>query len=201
MDKAEGENALATAAISANLAVEQPPKHKRSLGDMDWANEPATWKQFNSLKRFGCKPDHPMTKTEAAALLISFGVRPETPATISEVTLSDPGKHEARRLRETVENSKRAVAEADPGQIEQSKQNLALALTKRREFWADTCRDAGRVLIASMQVHDLYQKHGCRFFEPSLQDVQYILNALDSAAPDWHTDHPELFFQTLDLNF
>jgi hypothetical protein len=31
--------------------------------------------------------------------------------------------------------------------------------------------------------------------------VQHILDALDSAAPFWDKEHPELFYQTLQLNF
>jgi hypothetical protein len=47
----------------------------------------------------------------------------------------------------------------------------------------------------------LHRSYGCRFSSPSLQQVQGILNALDAALPSWERDHPELFFQTLELNF
>ncbi len=73
--------------------------------------------------------------------------------------------------------------------------------TGRREFWLDTCRDTKEMHIASVQVFELYRNYGCRFFSPNAQQVQVILDALDAASPLWDRDHPELFFQTLELNF
>ncbi len=53
----------------------------------------------------------------------------------------------------------------------------------------------------SQQMIDLYRMHGCRFCEPSPKQVQDVVEALDSALPQWETVHPELFYQTLELNF
>ena len=75
------------------------------------------------------------------------------------------------------------------------------AIAERQEFWVDSCRGVSKSQAASMQVQELYQKFGCRFIPPTHNDVQYILDALDSAMPLWDRDHPELFFQTLQLNF
>jgi hypothetical protein len=168
---------------------------------MDWSNEPATWKQVQSLKRFGCKPDHPLTKIEAAALLSRYGVVSETPLTTSDDHLRDAREPESQRLRVALENARRDLTQAKPGDIDKLKENIARVTAERQRFWVDTCRDLGRTLIASEQAHELYQKYGCRFVEPTLQDVLYILEALDSAAPNWDRDHPELFFQTLELNY
>jgi hypothetical protein len=55
--------------------------------------------------------------------------------------------------------------------------------------------------IATAQVLELYQRCGCRFFPPSRVEVQEILDALDSALPFWDLDQPEIFYQTLELNF
>ena len=55
--------------------------------------------------------------------------------------------------------------------------------------------------ICSQRVLDFYQKHGCRFTVPSRQHVQDVLDALDAALPLWEKEHPELFYQTLELNF
>ena len=33
------------------------------------------------------------------------------------------------------------------------------------------------------------------------EQVQEVLDALDSALPVWDREHPELFYQTLELNF
>jgi hypothetical protein len=48
---------------------------------------------------------------------------------------------------------------------------------------------------------ELYRKYGCRFWEPGRQQIEYVLTALDSAVPGWEREHPELFYQTLELNY
>lgn len=53
----------------------------------------------------------------------------------------------------------------------------------------------------SGQTIELYRKFGCRFWEPSHAQVEEVLGALDAAMPQWDTLHPELFYQTLELNF
>jgi hypothetical protein len=50
-------------------------------------------------------------------------------------------------------------------------------------------------------VIDFYRRYGCRFFEPGLDQVHHVVEALDSAVPMWEKTHPELFYQTLELNF
>jgi hypothetical protein len=72
---------------------------------------------------------------------------------------------------------------------------------ERQEFWVNTCQEVTHMHIASQRVLELYQKHGCRFTVPSRQQVQDVLDALDSAMPNWEKEHPELFYQTLELNF
>jgi len=72
---------------------------------------------------------------------------------------------------------------------------------ERVDFWVDTCREATERHQACPAVMEYYQKHGCRFTVPSSQQVQEILAALDSAMPQWEKAHPELFFQTLEINF
>jgi len=72
---------------------------------------------------------------------------------------------------------------------------------KRQEFWLDTCRGFAHVKFACGQIQELYRKHGCRFAEPTPDQVRGILDALDRAAPKWESEHPELFYQTLELSF
>ncbi len=72
---------------------------------------------------------------------------------------------------------------------------------KRQEFWLDTCRGVAHMHLECAQVQELYRKYGCRFAEPTLQQVRGILDALDGAMPKWESEHPELFFQTLELSF
>src|SRR5262245_64734068 len=71
----------------------------------------------------------------------------------------------------------------------------------REQFWTDTCREVTQMQHSSQKIIDLYSKYGCRFCTPSSQQVHHILNALDSAISSWETQHPELFYQTLELNF
>ncbi len=107
----------------------------------------------------------------------------------------------ADHLRVTVESTRQVIVDSGRQQVEESKEALASAVVKRQEFWLDTCRSTAKMVVNSRQVQELYQKHGCRFVEPTRKQVQYILEALDSVAPHWDRDHPELFYQTLELNF
>lgn len=80
--------------------------------------------------------------------------------------------------------------------------NPASSITlEREEFWADTCREITQMQHATHEVVELYRQHGCRFCTPGKQQVLYVLNALDSAVSGWEKDHPELFYQTLELNY
>jgi hypothetical protein len=72
---------------------------------------------------------------------------------------------------------------------------------KRQEFWLDTCRGVAHMHLECAQVQELYRKHGCRFAAPTLEQVRGILDALDRAMPQWESNHPELFYQTLELSF
>ena len=76
-----------------------------------------------------------------------------------------------------------------------------LAASERQEFWADTCREITQMRVGSKKVIDLYRRYGCRFCEPTHDQTQHVLMALDSAMPAWEEQHPELFYQTLELNF
>ena len=73
--------------------------------------------------------------------------------------------------------------------------------TERQEFWADTCREMREMRLGSQQCIELYRKFGCRFCTPTLEQAQHVISALDSAVPAWETTYPELFYQTLELNF
>ncbi len=75
------------------------------------------------------------------------------------------------------------------------------ALEWRRQFWLDTCREVLEMRNASPKVLELHRLYGCRFCPPTTQQVQYVLDALDVALPRWDREHPELFYQTLELNF
>src|SRR5215469_17798215 len=74
-------------------------------------------------------------------------------------------------------------------------------LIPREDFWAETCREINQMQHPSHEVVELYRKYGCRFCPPGRQQIQYVLNALDSAVAGWEMDHPELFYQTLELNY
>jgi hypothetical protein len=168
---------------------------------MDWENEPATWKQLRYLKQSGYKPDKRLTKTAAEELINSLGGQVAPPPPVPQVVVQPASKLDAHILRTDVEKAARAVSEARRESFQKYQQDLALAISKRQMFWIDTCRDPTRMQAACGQVLDLYRKQGCRFEAPSNKQVQEVLSALDSAMPSWDRDHPEVFFQTLELNF
>ena len=88
---------------------------------------------------------------------------------------------------------------ASEGKVVQPGQTAGLV--EREVFWADTCREIPQMQHASQEAVELYRQYGCRFCTPGRQQIQYVLSALDSAVPRWEKDHPELFYQTLELNY
>jgi len=169
---------------------------------MNWTDGPATWKQLRYLSHHGYKPERVLTKTEASELIRKFGGDPETLAVAVEATPNSPlNQVTAHHLRIAVETAKHALAAPGAGTSDKLHHELASALGQRQEFWLDTCRDTRKTFIATAQAHEFYQKYGCRFVAPLPKHVQHILDALDSAAPFWDKEHPELFYLTLQLNF
>ena len=51
------------------------------------------------------------------------------------------------------------------------------------------------------EVMELHMKLGCQYVEPTREQTQEILDALDMALPAWEKEHPELFYRTMELNF
>lgn len=113
--------------------------------------------------------------------------------------ISESTRMQAAGLRATAEKA-RAVMAATPD-APNVRADFTVATARRQEFWVDTCRDSREMQIGSVQVFELYQNYGCRFFPPTREQAQIIFDALDSALPTWDRDHPELFYQTLELNF
>ena len=170
---------------------------------MDWANEPATWKQLRFLKQHGHKPDRHLTKTAAAELIQSLGgeVAVTTAAPEPDPIVHQLPNQDAFLLRMAMDEAAKAAAETGRENFQAVQQDLALATSKRQMFWIDSCRDPTRMQAACGQVLDFYRKYGCRFEAPSHKQVQEVLSALDSAMASWDRDHPDLFYQTLELNF
>ncbi|HYG35132.1 MAG TPA: hypothetical protein VEC99_10130 [Clostridia bacterium] len=161
---------------------------------MNWTDEPATEKQLAYLSQCGYEPDHPLTRTEASYLIRDLREHPERQPTRAENRLREMSGPEAYRLHTEVELARQRSA-AENGD------KLAQAQARRADFWADTCREVTCMHISSPQMIELYQKQGCRFDTPTHEQVREILDALDSAMPFWDKEHPELFYQALELNF
>jgi hypothetical protein len=113
----------------------------------------------------------------------------QTPQAKAPVAL--PSENSAGHLRQTVEAT-RVGGSAD---------KLQAAVERRQRFWMDTCREVIEMQSPTREVMELHMRHGCRFRTPLVQQVQSILDALDAAMSNWDRDHPELFFQALELNF
>ena len=167
---------------------------------MNWSNEPAAESQLGRLRQFGYSAECPLTKGEAAYLINLFEQRPQTEAAGGGKAGVEVARHLAYALRLTVEHTRRAVAEAGTEQAE-LQHGLDSAITRRQQFWIDSCRNPVRMQSRSASVLDLYMKHGCRFVAPEHEQAQGVIDALDAASPAWDRDNPELFYQTLELNF
>ena len=171
---------------------------------MNWADEPATENQLSRLWQLGGQPGRTLTKREAARLISELEEYPDRPphrsVALADEDIQEATRQQAYRARMVVEIARREVSMAGSNH-EAQEQELARAATKRQEFWADTCREAHLMQSACPAVVDLYRRYGCRFSAPSHEQIQVILDALDSAMPVWDREHPELFYQTLELNF
>jgi hypothetical protein len=168
---------------------------------MHWTDQLATECQVSHLRQLGYAPDHPLTKGEAARLITDLEEHPQGEPAFAENRFRAVTRNEAQALRTAVESAKCAVVESNGEQAEQARRELGVALTKRQVFWVNTCRDPRQMQSPSLQVFDLYRNFGCRFFAPSTYQAQAILDALDAAMAAWDRDHPELFYQALELNF
>jgi hypothetical protein len=129
------------------------------------------------------------------------GLHAGRPSASAEGDTREVTRQEAYRLRAAAEEARRLMEKTQAHPAERARQDFERAAAQRLEFWLDTCREAGAMRSASKQVLYFYKTCGCRFFEPTQQQVRHILEALDSALPAWDRDNPELFYQTLELNF
>jgi hypothetical protein len=168
---------------------------------MKWTDERATKDQLSRLGQFGYEPDHPLAKREASHLIRDFEACRERPPAPAQSDAREAAKCESYGLRAAVESAKQAVAQAGKDEIQNLRHDLALALAKRQEFWMESCSDAEKMQVVSLEACDLYKKYGCRFAVPTAQQVQAIFDALDSALPLWDKDQAGLFYRTLELNF
>ena len=188
---------------------------------MYWEDEPATEQQLTHLKNAGCAVARPLTRTEAARLIREYKKNPAralSMVTAQPTALREerpaPSKSTPAPAQSSFSDSTRMHTYHLRAAAEKARQSLALnpeapnvradahsTSSGRREFWLDTCRDVKQMRIASMPVFELYQRLGCRFFAPTADQVQVVLEALDAAMPLWDRDHPELFYQALELNF
>jgi hypothetical protein len=168
---------------------------------MTWKDEPATEIQLGHLRRLGYEPDRPLTKGEAAQIISDFeGLSGDSVAARGSNDL-EMARISAYRLRVRVQNARRAAQQGEALPLENPRHLLEVAVAERQEFWADTCSEGDKMHLVCTQVLALHKQHGCRFAVPTSEQVQAILDSLDSVLPEWDRDHPELFYQTLELNF
>lgn len=158
--------------------------------------ELATETQVRRLEKYGYTVEPRMTREEAARVLHEHEARLARPAPAPA-----PAVPEAMLLRQQTEHLRITLAQALPAEEHALREQLTAAQQRRVCFWADTCRDPSLMREASQQTIELYMKQGCRFHEPTHEQIQEVLEALDSATPTWDADHPDLFYKTLELNF
>ncbi len=168
---------------------------------MNWKDEPATENQLGHLRQLGYEPDHPLTKGEAASLIGDLQGFTEGRPRLTARDDLELASLSAYRLRLRVEDVRRSIAGA-PGQPTQIlQQTLEQAVVERQQFWADTCSGTDKLHPVPPQAVALHHVYGKSFAVPTGQQVQAILDSLDEAMGSWDKDHPELFYQTLELNF
>lgn len=195
---------------------------------MDWKEEPATQQQLLRLQEYGFVPTFPLTVTQAARLIRQYKhPHPAAPPSTTTKTqtlererpavqapaklarepsapipvgrISESARGHAFQLRLTVEVTEGALAQNPdrPG----GKADVHSAVSARQRFWLDTCRDGFDLQAACAQAIEFHDHYGLHFFPPTWDEVAEVLAALDDGMPGWDQDHPELFYETLRLNF
>jgi hypothetical protein len=165
---------------------------------MNWSNEPATEQQLSFLQHCGYVADHPLTRSDAAEIIKHVREQAENRADDGSHLVTELARRGKYHLGMVWEEEGSPAFRQDKVS---SKSAAASLLERRKEFWLDTCREVTEMHSASPQAVELYQKYGCRFAVPSHDEVQEVLDALDSALKNWEVEHPELFYQTLEINF
>src|SRR5262245_1932520 len=122
---------------------------------MNWADQPATWKQMRQLKRSGYASDHKLTKSEASLLITRLG----------GVDPDPPSQEAAAPATPVVQHPQAFHAAEQTGK-------MPVDVHERQQFWLDTCRGTTSLCPARSLVLELYRKHGCLFSEPTHQQVQ-----------------------------
>ena len=167
---------------------------------MQSINEPATESQLEQLRQLGFEPDRPLTQGEAAYLIGDYRHRPGAHA-VADQPSQETTPCQAYQLRLAAEDARRSAERAGTVEAERCQRDLNFAVTRREEFWLDTCRDPAQMHARSPQIFHLYMKYGCQFVNPTREQIREILAALDTVMPTWDRDQPEFFYQTLELNF
>lgn len=166
---------------------------------MQLTDEPATEMQISTLRKFGYQPDHPLSRGEAAQILMNYQ---HAPAPVPpEATPPHLTPHHPHYLRKCVEEVKLRLRQASPDIRDAVEQEYQSAVSMRQEFWIDTCREMTQMQLAWPEIRSLYQVQGCRFATPNREQTQEVLDALDAALTSWDKDYPQIFYQTLELNF
>ncbi len=198
---------------------------------MDWKEEPATQQQLLRLQEYGFVPTCQLTVTQAARLIRQYKhphparaapveqtnpqalvakepapvltrtapARAERAVSTPTPMVSDRAKIYAYQLRLAVEAAERALSENPdrPG----GRADVHSAIAARQRFWLDTCRDGFDLEAACPQAIEFHDHIGLRYFPPSWDEVAEVLAALDCGLPGWDKEHPELFYETLKLNY
>ena len=161
---------------------------------MNLTQQPATETQLNYLRQHGVEPGHVLSRAEAVELIRNLGAHGAAGAGAAQLETPFP-------LRQAVARAMSALASASPANLDQCQRDLERAKKEREGFWLDTCKGTTLMANCTQLVHDLYRRKGCLFCVPVSRQAQDVLNALDGAHPSWDRDHPEIFYQTLELNF
>jgi len=183
---------------------------------MDWQEEPATEQQLLRLQQYGFVQTCPLTITQAARLIRQYAknsvsatanshgppsgaARSDTPALHVTASISDFARKHAHDLRLRVMAMQQAAEETPdrPG----VRADLRACVSARQQFWLETCSDSRDLPRACAQALEFYQFLGARYFPPTSEQAQEVLDALDGAMPGWEESNPELFYETLKLNF
>jgi hypothetical protein len=104
-------------------------------------------------------------------------------------------------LHEAVRHAQVTLDSDDGSSLPDAYLRCEEAKERRREFWADTCREPSQKRLGFKIIGELHRKYGWRFCTPSPEQVQRTLDKLDEAVASWDKQNQQIFYEVLEREY
>lgn len=116
-------------------------------------------------------------------------------------------QEEIENIQEEIESSKSDLTDY-PDNLKDAQDDLKFRVSSRVKFWKATFKEdwvlgdeEADLIDFSDTIDRLYSEYGRYFKVPTNKQITEILEALDTALPDWDKNQPHSFYSTLKASF